>query len=130
MPPQKLVNGDAERLPLDVEECRFYRAERGAEHRARSPIGVAVHRLDQMLDLEWIFSDDEALEVFERTDDGFRLPLERRLADAVDAFVGEEFHEDKIRPRRIRDEDFLGDDFHGSRATLRLAAASYQITSS
>ena len=120
---EKLEDGNAERLSLDVEERGLHRAERGAEERAGAPVGIAVHRLDEMLDLKRVLAEDEALKLAERRDDRVGLPFERRLADAFDAFVGRELEEDEVRPRRIRHEDFLRDDLHAATSTGETRAA-------
>src|SRR3712207_2252559 len=98
---QQLVDGHAQGLALDVEEGRLHRAERRAEHGTRPPVAVAVQPLDDGVDLERVAPDQRALELLERGDDGQRLPLERRLADALDAGVGVELHEDEVRPRDV-----------------------------
>ena len=108
----QLEDRHAERLALDVEERRLDRAEGAPEHRARPPVGIAVHPLDEVFDRERILSDDEALELLDRRRHRLRPPLQRRLADAVDAGVGVELDEDEVRARGVGDEGLQPGDLH------------------
>ena len=98
---QKLEHRYAECLALDVEQSGLDRTERGAKHRARAPIAVAMELLHERVRLERIAADEPALQLFER--------------DAVDAFVRMKLHEDEIRARNVRDEGLEAGDPHSRR---------------
>jgi len=65
------------------------------------------------LDRKWITADDDPFEVLQGSDDGFRLPLQRGLANAADAGVGLQLDEDEIRARDIGYKNALRDNFQG-----------------
>jgi len=111
---QQLEHRHPERLALDIEQRCIDRPERRAEHGAGAPVGIAVERFDQPVGLERVLSDEHPLELFKGRRNSQRLPLERRLADAVDAIVRVDFHENEIGAADIGDEALEPGDFHGS----------------
>ena len=82
---QELERRHGERLALDVKHGGLDRAQRRAEHRARAPVTVTMELLHKRIRLEGIAADELALQLFQRCDDRECLPLQRSLADAVDA---------------------------------------------
>ena len=71
-----------------------------------------MHAFDEEFDRERILPDDEALELLDRSRNRLRPPFQRRLADAVDAGVGVEFHENEVRARGVGDEGLEPGDLH------------------
>src|SRR5580704_11156914 len=68
---------------------------------------MAVELLVNMLDIPRILSDQHRSEIFNRTHDGSRLPLKRRLAPSEKAhLVGQDLNKNPIPHRRV-DHDRL-----------------------
>src|SRR5215207_292356 len=103
----------AESLALDIEHGGLDCSQRGAEHRARAPVAVPMELLDERIRPEGIAPDELALQLLKSGHDGQRLPLERRLTDAIDSFIRVKLHEDEVRPRNIRYEGLEAGDLHG-----------------
>src|SRR5262249_14524935 len=66
LPAEQLVDRHAERLALDVPERVLDARKRPAEERAAAPEGLPVDQRPELLDLEWVGSDQVALEVGDR----------------------------------------------------------------
>ena len=82
----QLVAGHAVHLAEDVPERDVDPAHgRPADDVVAVPEVLAEHHLPQVLDARGVLADDQLREVLDRSDDGARVPLERRLAPAVEA---------------------------------------------
>ena len=82
----QLVAGHAVHLAEEVPERDVDPAHgRPAHDVVAVPEVLPEHHLPQVLDSRGILADDQLREVLDRSDDGARVPLERRLAPAVEA---------------------------------------------
>ncbi len=110
----ELVAGNAVDFAEDVPQRDVDAADRGAADDAVAvPEVLAVHHLPEVLDPRGVFADQELGDVFDRADDGARVPLERRFAPAPQTgLVGEDFDEDPVAHAGVADERFDLGDFH------------------
>ena len=77
------------------------------------PEMLAIHHLPEVLDPRRVLADDERREVLDRADDSPRVPLERRLAPAVEpVLVGEDLDEDPVPHARMADVRLDPRDLH------------------
>src|SRR5439155_4722507 len=90
-------------------------ADRGpANDAAAVPEMLAIHHLPEVLDARGIFAHPQRHNVLDRTDDAARVPLQRRLAPAVESgLIGQDLDEDPVAHARVTDEGFNGSNFHG-----------------
>ena len=80
---EQIVHGLVQSLAANVPEGEFDRRNRAVQHRAAARIFIAVHRLDQALDLKRRSAEHVAgRHVLDGARDGARLPLHRALAEA------------------------------------------------
>lgn len=112
LPAQQLVDGNAQRLALDVPQRHFDASERAHEHHAAAPVGVAVDPVPKFLDVVRIPADEVAFEFLDCLHNGRLSVFESRLADAGDAFVGKNLHENPVRAVCVADECFYSCDLH------------------
>jgi hypothetical protein len=76
---------------------------------------LAVHHLPQVLDARRILADQQRRKVLDRADDAARVPLERRLAPAVQArLVGMDLDENSVAHPRVADDGFDLGDLHAN----------------
>ena len=73
---------NSERLAEDVPQGDLDAADRRHADDAHPPEAVLGQHLLALLDVARVLPDEERGEIVNRTDDGPRLPLERRLAPA------------------------------------------------
>ena len=129
-PAPELVARHAVHLAEDVPERDVDAADgRAADDAVAVPEVLAVHHLPQVLDPRRVLADDQLREVLDRADDGARVPLERRLAPAVEAgLVGEDLDEDPVAHPRVADVRFDRGDLHVPLLT-RSSSATLSSTS-
>ena len=78
------------------------------------PEVLAVHHLPEVLDPRRVFADDQLREVFDRADDGPRVPFERRLAPAEQAvLIGDDLDEHPVPHPGVADVRLDACDLHG-----------------
>src|SRR5436309_3428203 len=89
---------DAVDLPHDVPQRNVDPADRGAADDAVAvPEMLPIHHLPEMLDARRVFADEQLAEVLDRADDAARVPLQRRLAPAPEAWlIDDDFDEDPV----------------------------------
>ena len=103
-------------LAEDVPERDVDAADRGAADDAVAvPEVLAEHHLPEVLDPRRVLADEQLGEVLDRADDAARVPLERRLAPAVQAgLVGDDADEDPVAHARVADVRLDGGDLHAA----------------
>src|SRR4029450_1239374 len=122
-PAPEPVAGDTVHLAEDVPERDVDPAHRRAAGDAvRVPEVLAEHHLPEVLDPGRVLADDQLGDVLDRADDGARVPLERRLAPAVQPrLVRDDADEHPVPHPRVADVRLDGGDLHATprrRATL------------
>ena len=90
---QKLINGNAQSLALDVPKSHFNAGNSGHQHRAASPISIAVQIVHVLLNAHGILAHQRLLGVLNSANQGFFLVFQRSLANAFNAFIGINLHE-------------------------------------
>ena len=115
-PAPELVARHAVDLAEDVPQGDVDAGDRGAADDAVAvPEVLAVHHLPEVLDPRRVFADEQLREILDRADDGARVPLERRLAPAVQpGLVGEDLDEDPVPHPGVADVRFDCGDLHAS----------------
>ncbi len=115
----QLVAGHAVHLAEDVPQRDVDAADRrAADDPAAVPEVLAEHHLPEVLDPRRILADDQVGEILDRPHDRPRVPLERRLAPAVQArLVGEHPDEDPVAHARIADVRLDRGDLHAAPPT-------------
>ena len=84
-----------------------------ADH-AEPPEAVLGQHADQLLDVARVAAEQERRQVLDGADHRARLPLQRRLAPAVQAgLVGADLDEDPVPHRGVDDERAYAGDLHG-----------------
>ena len=127
-PAPQLVAGDAVHLAEDVPERDVDPAHRRpADDVVAVPEVLAEHHLPEVLDPRRVLADDQLGEILDRPHDRARVPLERRLAPAVEAgLVGDDPHEHPVAHARVADVRLDGGDLH---AALRRLPSSATLSS-
>ena len=93
------------------------------------PEVLPEHHLPQVLDSRGVLADDQLREVLDRSDDGARVPLERRLAPPVEAgLVRHDPDEDPVAHPRVADVRLDRRDLHVALLT-RSSSATLSSTS-
>ncbi len=111
-PAQEIVDRQAGDLALDVPQRSVDRGDRAHRDRAAPPVRAAVQVLPGILDARRIPTDQRRNHVFgEVGGDGELAAVERRIADAGDAFVGLDLQRDEIAAG-TGDDDAGGGDLH------------------
>ena len=130
-PAPELVAGHAVHLAEDVPEGDVDAADRrAADDAVAVPEVLAVHHLPEVLDPRRVFADEQLGEVFDRADDGARVPFERRLAPAPQpGLVGQDFDEDPVAHPRVADERFDGGDLHDTPRSSATLSSTTRSTS-
>ena len=115
----------SQRLAADVPEGELDRRNSAVEDRPAARILVAIHRLDEALDLERRGAEHIAGgHMVDGRGDGARLPLHRALAEPREPGVGVHAGENEIVPPMADQEHFNAGDLHalppdGAVATAR-----------
>ena len=125
-PAPEPVAGDAVHLAEDVPERDVDAAHRGpADDPARVPEVLAEHHLPEVLDPRRVLADDQLRDVLDGSDDRARVPLERRLAPAVQpGLVGDDADEDPVAHPGVADVRLDGGDLHSTDLRGRSATLS------
>ena len=98
-PAEEIVHGLTHGLAADVPEGEFDGCDGAVEHRAAARIFVAVHRLDQALDIERRCAKHvTGGHMVDGGGDGLRLPLHGAFAETREARIGVHAGEDEIVP--------------------------------
>jgi hypothetical protein len=109
-PAQQLVDGQAGELALDVPQRGVDRGDRRHGHRPPTPVGALVQVLPDVLDLVGVAADQAGDDVVGQIGlDRQLAAVQRGVADAVHAFVGDDLQGDEVAPR-TRDDGLGGDD--------------------
>ena len=112
-PAEQVVDRLPQRLAADVPEREFDRRDGAVEDRAAARVLVAIHRLDQPLDIERRGAEHIACgHMVDGGGDRARLPLHRALAEPREAGVGVHAGEHEIVPLVADQEHFDAGDFH------------------
>ena len=88
---EELIDGNAERLPLDVPERNLDAANSRHLHHTATHMEVMIERLPVLLDAVRVLADEHLAELFDHTGDRERAGC--CLAPACDALVGLNLHE-------------------------------------
>ena len=130
-PAPELVAGDAVHLAEEIPERDVDPAHRGAaDDPARVPEVLAEHHLPEVLDPGRVLADDQLGDVLDRADDRARVPLERRLAPAVEpGLVGDHADEHPVAHPRVADVRLDGGDLHATRAAAPRSSSTTRSTS-
>ena len=130
-PAPEPVARDAVHLAEEVPERDVDPAHRrAAHHPARVPEVLAEHHLPEVLDPGRVLADDQLGEVLDRADDGARVPLERRLAPAVEPrLVGDDADEDPVAHPRVADVRLDGGDLHETARSSATLSSTTRSTS-
>ena len=100
---EQLVHGHAERLALDVPERRVDRGDRRHRDRAAPPVRALVQVLPGVFDPARIAADEQRHDVLGRgRRHGQLTPVERRIAETVDAVLGRDLQRDEVPARASR----------------------------
>ena len=114
---EQIVDGLPDCLSTNVPERELERGDRTVQDRAAARVLVAVHRLNESLDVERRGAKHVAgCHVIDRSGDGARLPLHRALAESGQSGVGVRSDQHEIVPL-VTDEKHL--DAVDSHAFLR-----------
>jgi len=77
------------------------------------PEVLAIHHLPEMFYPRWVFTHDQLGGVFNRSDDGSRMPFQRGFAPAEKTIlVGEYLHEHPVSHSGVANVSFDARDFH------------------
>ena len=114
-----------EHLALDVPAGHLQSGQRAGQHRPAAPVRVAIGVVPQRLDVQRIAAEQLRRQVLEAADHGAVVELDRRLAEAVHAGIGFDFHERQVRPVGVAEPGLDGGDFHrGSVLTVSVSPAA------
>ena len=115
-PAPELVARDAVHLAEDVPQCDVDAAHRrAADDVVAVPEVLAEHHLPEVLDPGRVLADDQLGQILDGTDDRPRVPLERRLAPAVETvLVGDDANEHPVPHPRIADVRLDRGDLHAA----------------
>ncbi len=110
----EFVTGDAMHFAKDVPQGDVDAADRrSADDACGMPKVLAVHHLPKVLDPCGVFANQELGDIFHRTDDGARVPLERGFPPAPKTWlVGEDFDEHPVTHAGVAHERFDLGNFH------------------
>ena len=112
-PAEQIVDRLPQGLAADVPERELDRGYGAVEDRAAARILVAVHRLNESLDIERRSAEHIAGgHVVDGGGDGSRLPLHRALAEPGEAGIGVHAGENEIVPPMADQKHFDAGDFH------------------
>ena len=112
-PAEELVHGNAERLPLEVEQRVLDPADRLLDHRARALARGAEEIPDDPLDGAWVAPDDLRGEILDDAGEPARRAVRiRDLGPADGAVVSGGLEEDPGTPARVAVERLDLRDFH------------------
>ena len=109
---QQLVNGDVQRLALDVPQGHFHPGQGAHEHGAAPPVGVPVAVVAEGFDVVGIFADEVTFQIVDRRLNGQFPVFQRGFAPAVNTRVGFHLHEDEVGPEGIADKSPECGDLH------------------
>ena len=115
-PAPELVARDAVHLAEDVPERDVDAAHRrAADDVVAVPEVLAEHHLPEVLDPRRVLADDQLGQILDGADDRPRVPLERRLAPAVEAvLVGDDADEHPVAHPRVADVRLDRGDLHAA----------------
>ena len=118
-------------LAEEIPERDVDPAHRGAaDDPARVPEVLAEHHLPEVLDPGRILPDDQLGDVLDRADDGARVPLERRLAPAVEpGLVGDHADEHPVAHPRVTDVGLDRRDLHATPRSSSTLVSTTRSTS-
>ncbi|ABA53425.1 hypothetical protein BURPS1710b_A0511 [Burkholderia pseudomallei 1710b] len=109
---EQLIDGHAGELALDVPERHVDRGDRRHRHGPAPPVRAAIQVLPDVLDVARVPADQAREHVILQIRAHRELaPVERRVAEAVDAFVGDDLDRHEI-PAGAGDDDVQPFDFH------------------
>ena len=103
---QQLVQRHLQGLGLDVPHGNVQCRNGALQHRAHTPVGVAVQFVADPFHLTRILADQHPLQVFNGTQKGMFLVFQRAFANAGNAFVGLNLHKHIIRAVGINIKGF------------------------
>ena len=110
---QQLVDGQAERLALDVPQCYVDAADRAGVDALRGEEVATEHVLPEPLRAERVLSDDQLRQVLDSLGDGLPRQRHAHLAEAVDARVRIDSDEEPAEESRLDGDGGDFGDFHG-----------------
>ena len=116
---EELIERQAGGLRFDVPERCVDSSNRGHGHRAAPPVDALSEVVPRVLDLMRIAADQQWDDVIAKVGCDRQLsPVQRRVADTMDALVGHDLERDEV-PARAGDDHFGVDDFHKRLLTRR-----------
>jgi hypothetical protein len=112
-PAEELIERHPGHLGLDVPQRHVDRRDGAHGDRAAPPVGAAIEVLPDVLDPARVHADEAGDHVIlEIGDDRLLAPVERGIADAVDALIGLDLERDEVATRTGRDHA-RAEDLHG-----------------
>ena len=99
-PAEQLVQRHAGHLGLDIPQGNIDRGHCAHRHRPAAPIGTAIKVLPDILDPARIHADQARDHVVFQIGHHRKLaPVQRRIADTIDALIRDDLESDEISPR-------------------------------
>ena len=119
---QELIEGQAGHFALDVPERRIDGRDGAHRHRAPAPIRSTIKVLPDVLDHRRIAADERGDDVLgEVRRDGELAPVQRRVAQAVNALVGFDPEGDEVASGTA-DNDAASGNLHGGEERVKWSA--------